>query len=196
MTAIRRPVASSTARRTLLRGLATAGTAAALAGVPVRGHAQQPAVSTEGGAQKRPWPAGKAVPEVALPAWDGPAWRLADQRGQVVVLNFWASWCEPCRAEMPSLELLAARHEKDRLQVVAVNFRETDAALRRFLSSMTVMLPILRDADGAVAKAWGVRVFPTTAVIGRDGRVAFVVTGEVDWTGAEARRWIEPLLKA
>lgn len=187
---IRMTRSPSAPRRALLGGLA----AAAAAGVPALARAQ--AVATENGAQKRPWPAGKPVPEVSLPAWEGPPWRLSDQRGQVVVLNFWASWCEPCRAEMPSLELLAARHEKDRLQVVAVNFRETDAALRRFLSSMTVMLPILRDGDGAVAKAWGVRVFPSTAVIGRDGRVAFVVTGEVDWTGAEARRWIEPLLKA
>ena len=184
----RLPDPRAAVRRALLGGLALAAAAPAL----VRAQA----VATEGGAHKRPWPAGRPTPEVALPAWEGPAWTLAAQRGQVVVLNFWASWCEPCRAEMPSLELLAARHEKDRLQVVAVNFRETDAALRRFLASMPLTLPILRDADGAVAKAWGVRVFPSTAVIGRDGRVAFVVTGEVDWTGAEARRWIEPLLKA
>ncbi|MFM1990911.1 MAG: hypothetical protein RJA99_3868 [Pseudomonadota bacterium] len=189
----RRPAGpGSGTRRALLGGLALAAATATVA--PARALAQ--AAATEGGAQKRPWPAGRPTPEVALPAWEGPAWTLSAQRGQVVVVNFWASWCEPCRAEMPSLELLAARHERDRLQVVAVNFRETDAALRRFLASMPITLPILRDADGAVAKAWGVRVFPSTAVIGRDGRVAFVVTGEVDWTGAEARRWIDPLIRA
>jgi thiol-disulfide isomerase/thioredoxin len=120
--------------------------------------------------------------------------RLAALRGQVVVLNFWASWCEPCRAEMPSLELMAERHKGDRLQVLAVNFRETDGTIRRFLAQTDFSLPILRDADGAAARAWQVRIFPSTVVIGRDGRAAFTVVGEVDWGGAEARAWIAPLL--
>ncbi len=146
------------------------------------------------GAQRRSWPQGKPTPPLSLPAWEGAAWTLADAKGQVVVLNFWASWCEPCRAEMPSLELLAQRHERDRLQVMAVNFRETDGAIKRYLDQTPVTLPILRDADGAAARAWLVRIFPTTVVIGRNGRVAFTVTGEVDWTGAAARAWITPLL--
>jgi thiol-disulfide isomerase/thioredoxin len=166
-------------------------TLAALAAATAAGTAQAQA---QDATQRRAWPAGRPTPPVALPAWEGPAWRLEDQRGQVVVLNFWASWCEPCRAEMPSLELLAQRHERDRLQVLAVNFRETDAAIRRFLGTMPLTVPVLRDADGGVAKAWGVRIFPSTAVIGRDGRAAFIVTGEVDWTGAQARQWIASVL--
>lgn len=163
-------------------------TTLALSALPLR--AQEP------GPQPQPWPAGRAVPALALPGFDGPAWRLADTRGQVVLLNFWASWCEPCRAEMPSLELLAERHEKDGLAVVAVNFRETDASIKRYLAQWPITLSIVRDADGAAARAWGVRIFPTTVAIGRDGRPAFTVTGEVDWTGTEARRWLAPLLKA
>ena len=155
-----------------------------------------PLQAQEPGPKPQPWPAGRAVPALELPGFDGPAWRLAGARGQVVLLNFWASWCEPCRAEMPSLELLAERHVKDRLVVVAVNFRETDASIRRYLAQWPITLNIVRDADGAAARAWGVRIFPTTVVIGRDGRPAFTVTGEVDWTGAEARRWLAPLLQA
>jgi len=149
----------------------------------------------EPGPEPRPWPAGRATPALELPA-DGGAerWRLADTRGQVVLINFWASWCEPCRAEMPSLELLEQRHQADRLQVVAVNFRETDAAVRRFVDQTALSLRVLRDIDGAAARAFGVRVFPTTVACGRDGRVRFTVTGECDWTGAEARRWIAALL--
>ena len=157
--------------------------AAAAAAAPLRAEAL-----------RRPWPKGRPTPPVELAGFEGPAWRLASARGQVVLLNFWASWCEPCRSEMPSLELLAQRHERDGLQVQAVNFRETDAALRRFLQSQPVTLPILRDADGAVARAFEVRIFPSTVAIGRDGRAAFSVIGELDWTGAQAREWIAPLL--
>ena len=146
------------------------------------------------GAQRRPWPLGRPTPALELPAWEGPPFRLADARGQVIVLNFWASWCEPCRAELPSLELLAQRHETDRLQVLAVNFRETDATLRRFLAASPLTLPVLRDRDGAAARDWQVRVFPSTVVIARDGRAAFTVTGEVDWTGPVAREWVRAVL--
>lgn len=146
------------------------------------------------GAQRRAWPAGRPTPSLELPVWDGGRWSLARQRGQVVVANFWASWCEPCRAELPSLELLAQRLERERVQVVAVNFRETDAALRRFLDQNPLTLPVLRDGDGAAARDWQVRIYPTTVVIGRNGRAAFTVIGEVDWTGPVARQWLAPLL--
>jgi len=145
-------------------------------------------------ALRRPWPAGRATPTLDLPSWEGQRFNLAQARGKVVLLNFWASWCEPCRTEMPSIELLAERFAKDGLLVQAVNFRETDAALRRYLADWPITLPILRDADGAAARAWGFRVFPGTALVARDGRAVFTVTGEVDWTGREARQWITAVL--
>lgn len=141
----------------------------------------------------RPWPADRATPPLALPNHDGGRWDLADARGRVVVLNFWASWCEPCRTEMPSLELLAHRHERDGLVVMAVNHRETDTAIRRFLDQMPISLPILRDVDGAVARDWGVRMFPTTVLVGRDGRARFSVIGEADWLAPDLRSLLAPL---
>lgn len=142
----------------------------------------------------KPWPKALPTPALKLPLQDGGDWTLASAAGHPVVLNFWASWCEPCRAEMPTLELLAARHEREGLQVLAINFRETDDALQRFLQSMPISLPILRDRDGAAARAWQARVFPTTVLVGRNGRAVLSVIGEADWMGAEARRWIAPLL--
>lgn len=145
-------------------------------------------------AQYKPWPRSRATPALELPALDGSPWRLADQRGRVVALNFWASWCEPCRSEMPSLELMAQRHEGDGLVVVAVNFKEGGATILRFLQQMPLDLPILRDADGLVARAFGVRVFPSTVFIGRDGRAAFSVVGEADWTAEPARGRVAALM--
>lgn len=143
------------------------------------------------------WNASQPTPATALPGHDGgPSLQLADLRGQVVLLNFWASWCEPCRSELPSLELLDERHGRDGLRVIAVNYRETDATLRRYLAQWPLSLPIVRDADGAAARAWGVRVFPTSVIVGRDGRAAFVVTGEVDWISQEALDWLKPVLQA
>lgn len=157
-----------------------------------RGKAAHAAESTP---LRRAWPSDRATPPLSLPGHEGPDWSLADAKGKVVVLNFWAGWCEPCRTEMPSLELLAARHESDGLVVVAVNFRETDAAVRRFLEQMPIALPILRDRDGAAARDWGVRVFPTTVIVGRDGRARFSVIGEADWTGKEVHQWLAPMLR-
>lgn len=168
-------------RRRLLMGLLGVGIAA-----PAAAAAPLP----------RPWPASRATPPLALPGHDGPAFDLATARGQVVLLNFWASWCPPCVDELPSLDVLAERHAADGLVVVAVNHRETDQALGKFMQFMPLSRTrIVRDTDGAASQAWGVRVFPTTVVVGRDGRAAFSVIGEADWAGPEAGRWVAPLLR-
>ena len=142
----------------------------------------------------RPWPPGKPTPALALTDMDGKAWTMEALRGKVVVLNFWASWCEPCRTEMPSLEQLATRHERAGLTVLAVNFQEALSAIKRFLDVQPVSLPILLDRDGAAAAAWTPRVFPTTVLIDRHGTPRTQVLGDLDWLGADARLLIEPLL--
>jgi thiol-disulfide isomerase/thioredoxin len=146
------------------------------------------------GPSLRPWPKDRPTPPLALAGYDGPGWTLAQAKGRPVLLNFWASWCEPCRSEMPSLELVAQRYESRGLIVMAVNYRESDGAMKRFLDQMPVSLPILRDQDGSTTRAFGVRVFPSTVLVGRDGRARLTVVGECDWMGAPARQWIEPLL--
>jgi len=140
------------------------------------------------------WAPGRPTPQLNLTDLEGNAWNLAALQGQVVVLNFWASWCEPCRAEMPSLELLATRHERRGLIVLAVNFKETVPAIKRFLEVAPVSLPILLDPDGVSAAAWTARMFPSTVLIDRNGIARTTVVGELDWMGAVARDLIEPLL--
>ncbi len=144
--------------------------------------------------QPVPWPPAQPTPELRVADAEGREWRLADLRGKVVILNFWATWCEPCRAEMPTLQSLADLYGND-LVVLAVNFKERDDRVQRFARAAAINLPMPMDRDGAVAAAWGVKVFPTSIVIGRDGKPRWRVTGEVDWTGREAARWVDPLLK-
>ena len=142
----------------------------------------------------RPWPAGKPTPAFALSDIDGKAWTLEALLGKPLLLNFWASWCEPCRTEMPSLELLATRHERAGLVVLAVNYQEALPAIRRFLEVQPVSLPILLDPDGATAAAWTPRVFPATVLVDRRGVPRAQVLGGLDWLGADARALLEPLL--
>ncbi|THD63446.1 TlpA disulfide reductase family protein [Phenylobacterium sp.] len=146
------------------------------------------------GEEVRPWPRESATPSLKLPTQDGAIWSLASTRGRPLLLNFWASWCEPCRREMPSLERLAAQHQAQGLQVMAINFRETDGAVHRFLEAVPFGLPVLRDRDGGAAKAFGVRVFPSTVLVDRHGRAQSVIVGECDWSSASADRWVAAIL--
>lgn len=141
-----------------------------------------------------PWPPSRGVPPLSLTDLDGRPWSLQALRGRPVALNFWASWCEPCRAEMPSLDLMALKYEREGLAVLTVNFKDGAQTVRRFLEAVPLSLPVLMDRDGSVAKAWGVNVFPTTLLVSRRGAPVGIVRGEVEWNGADGKRLIESLL--
>jgi thiol-disulfide isomerase/thioredoxin len=143
---------------------------------------------------RKAWPARKPTPPLELPGLNTASWRLAGERGHPVLLNFWASWCEPCQAEMPSLERLALSQRETGLRVIAVNYREGEPAVKRFLAKVPLQLPVVRDVDGAAARAFGINIFPSTVAIDRHGRVRFVLVGEFDWGGAPGIDAIRPLL--
>ena len=142
--------------------------------------------------QVRPWT--QPVPPLALKDLDGKTWELSALQGRAVLLNFWATWCDPCREEMPSLQALAQRHEGEGLLVLMVNYRESAGSIKRFLERVPLSMPVLLDSDGAAARAWTSRVFPTTVMIDRSGRPRHQVVGAVDWHGDEARQWLRDLL--
>lgn len=141
-----------------------------------------------------PWDARKPVPPLAGPDLTGDVWRLTDLRGKAVLINFWASWCEPCRAEMPTLQTVAQLYGPEKLVVLAVNFKESPTTAQRYAQRVDLRLPVLLDPQGLMARRWGATAFPTTVLVGADGRVRGVVRGEVDWSGQEAARLVEPLL--
>lgn len=165
------------------------------AGAALAGAAMPRARAGEPGHEWRPWPAGKPLPPpLELDALDGTRWRLAAQRGQVVLVNFWATWCEPCRSEMPSLQRLAQRGPAQGLRVVAANHAESPAAVQRYLRAQGLQLDVVLDRDGRAARAWTPRIFPSTVVFDRRGRPAGVLVGEIDWDGADAQALLAPLL--
>ena len=147
------------------------------------------------GGELKPWKGGK-TPALKLKDLDGRERSLAEFKGKVVVLNFWATWCDPCKAEMPSMQALADKFGTGKVAVVGVNYQEGEPRIRRFLQTTPVRFDILLDRDGTVTKAWITRVFPTSLIIGPDGRVRNLVVGEYDWNSPEIEQAIARLLPA
>jgi thiol-disulfide isomerase/thioredoxin len=125
---------------------------------------------------------------------DGSSLSLESLRSRVVLLNFWATWCLECRAELPSLERLHRDYASRGLAVVAVNFREEPEAVRRYARQIGLTMPMLMDPDGTIRQSYGVIGFPTSFLIGRDGWAVARAIGPREWAGPEARALIESLL--
>jgi thiol-disulfide isomerase/thioredoxin len=141
--------------------------------------------------QVKPWPAKQVMPAVSLQNLQGNSVKLDAYKGKTVVLNFWATWCEPCRSEMPSLAQLQEILGSD-VVVVAANYKEGHAKIEQFIQSSGLKLVWLRDPDGAAAKALDVRIFPTTYIIGPSGKPLRKIVGEVDWSSADAVKLLKP----
>jgi thiol-disulfide isomerase/thioredoxin len=127
----------------------------------------------------QPW-APPPPPSFALRGLDGRTVDLAALRGKLVLVNFWATWCAPCVEELPSLQHLRLEFG-DELEIVAVNLQEGEPRIRAFLERSSIDLTIVRDTDGAVARAWGVRLFPTSIVIDAHGTPRWIARGALDW---------------
>ncbi len=122
---------------------------------------------------------GFPAPDFTLAALDGTPTTLSDHRGRVVIINLWASWCGPCRAEMPALQrVYEAKHDAG-LDVLAVNstFQDSEPDARAFVRDLGLTFPVLLDRDGAVSRRYLLRALPTTFFIDRRGLIRSVVIG-------------------
>jgi len=141
----------------------------------------------------KPHEAGDAPP-ITLTDLDGNEVTLAGLRGKVVVVNFWATWCPPCIAEMPSLDRLQKAFADAPLQVLAVNAGDEPFDVAVFLREVPVDMPILIDPKLGTQAVWGVTMLPTTFVVDPDGRIVFREIGEREWDDPQAVATLRALL--
>jgi peroxiredoxin len=179
---------------TVAVGVAAAFASPALGGSPSRGVGGALAPAQLASLDLRPYPSATPAPEFSLHTLDGRTISLAGMRGQVVLVNFWASWCRECRLEMPTLEALHQRFAARGLTVLGVNTREGPPVVRTYLRELGLTFPLLLDPDGAVTRRYGVIGLPATFLIGRDGRAVALAVGARAWASPAAVEIVETLL--
>ena len=120
---------------------------------------------------------------------------LAALKGKVVFLNFWATWCGPCRAEMPSMEALYGRYRDKGLEILAVNLREEQGQVITFMKNNSLTFPSVLDRDGRVGSSYGIQAIPTSFIIDREGKIILRVVGSLDWDSPKIHAALELLLE-
>ncbi len=135
------------------------------------------------------------APDFTLKSDTGDNVRLEEQRGKVVMINFWASWCAPCRKEMPLLEELHDRYEQAGFTLFGVNVEQNPDAAQKFLDDVGVTFPILYDPESTASRAYQVSAMPTTVMVDRDGEVRYVNRGYKEGDEAKYRDQIRELIR-
>lgn len=145
-----------------------------------------------------PLKVGMTAPDFELPDLDGKNMRLSDLRGKVVFLNFWATWCKPCREEMPSMEVLYKNFEGQNFVILAVSIDRvtTKKDIPPFVNSLNLTFPILIDSWGQTDKRYKLMGVPETYLIDQQGVLREKVIGPRDWTVVDNIRAITDLLKS
>ena len=151
------------------------------------------ATSAVAEAELKLWKAG-ATPKLAGLDIQGNPFDLERLRGRVVVVNFWATWCEPCRDELPSLERLRRAQDGKPFDVVTVNFGEQPERIQKFLEREFVELPVVLDRDKEAAGRWKANGLPMTFIVDARGRVRYQAFGERKWDDSASLAIVDKLL--
>ena len=134
------------------------------------------------------------APDFTLPDISGRKFRLKDLRGKVVFLNFFATWCGPCRLEMPAVERLSQTYKDRGLVVLAVDMHESAKSVRAFMQELKLSFPAVVDGDGSVGFLYAVRPIPATYLVARDGQILWRVFGARDWDSPEVNAYFAKML--
>ncbi len=137
---------------------------------------------------------GQRAPEIGLEDRDGNSIRISQLRGKVVIIDFWASWCAPCREEMPFLNELYEEHREDGLVVIGVSVDRQERNVGRFLRRTPVSFPVVHDASQAVAGRYAPGTMPTSVIVDRRGIIRHVHEGFRAGDASRIRRQVEALL--
>ncbi len=134
------------------------------------------------------------APDFTLKNLEGSEVSLKDFEGKVVFLNFWATWCGPCREEMPSMERLWQRFKEEDFVILAVDLRESRGEVVSFMKEYGLTFPVLLDSKGEVGSMFGVRAIPTTYLLDSEGKIVGGAIGARNWESDDAFELIESLL--
>ena len=135
------------------------------------------------------------APPFTLQSLDGKKVKLSDVRGQIVFLNFWASWCAPCRAEMPGMDKLYRDLKSKGFVILGVNIKESRKKAKKFAQDLKITFPLLLDSDGQVGLLYGAWGLPATYIIGRKGEVIARAFGPAAWDSKESYQYFNSLFQ-
>jgi len=124
---------------------------------------------------------GSEAPPLVLKNLDGDTWDIADERGRWVFVHFWATWCGPCRKEMPTVQAIWPQFDPDKLAFAVINTAESEDTVFTFLASVAPDLVPLMDSDGLVTERWQPRGLPATYLVDPEGRLRYVALGGRPW---------------
>ncbi|MCP5425183.1 MAG: TlpA family protein disulfide reductase [Gammaproteobacteria bacterium] len=137
----------------------------------------------------------QTAPDFRTKDVQGKVHRLTDYRGQLMVVNFWATWCPPCVREMPSLQRAWEELHRDGIQVLAINMGQSPEEIKNFLKKYPLKLPLLLDEDVKIAESWGVGGLPTTIMVDGNGRIIAEAIGPREWDEPDILDQIRALAK-
>ena len=133
--------------------------------------------------------------DFTLPTPDGGSFRLSEQRGKVVLVNFWATWCPPCLEEMPAMERLWRRHKDAGFVLVAISLDTDSRKVPPFVSARRFSFPVALDPKMAIAEKYGVRALPSSFVLDREGTVTGIALGPRAWDDGAAHGLVQAMLR-
>lgn len=125
------------------------------------------------------------TPEIQLADMRGQQHSLTDYRGNIVLVQFWATYCTPCRTEMPTMNRLIEKMRGKAFRIVTVNMAESSAQVQRFLDEVPVDFPVLLDSDGSALGQWKVFAAPANFILDKNGKIIYTLYGAIEWDSEE-----------